>query len=83
MEASTLKVKLICAILFFSFACIKHAQNSQKSASILSTHPRLLTNNTEKETVKKLIQSEDWAHKAYNEIKQTIDPYVDRHHGIY
>ena len=79
MVASVLKVRLICAVLFFSFASITYTQNSQQYAFRLTTNPHLLSNNTEKETIKKLIQSEDWALKAQSDMKQTIDPYVDRH----
>ncbi len=43
------------------------------------THPLLFANNTENETIKKKIESEDWAQSAWLNLKAEIDTHVDRH----
>ena len=76
---ASIQVRLFSAILLISISCVTIAQNSHQTLLRPAPHPRLLTNHTEKETIKKLIQSKEWARQAFNEIKQTLDPYVDRH----
>jgi len=42
-------------------------------------HPRLIVNPSDREKILDKISQQDWAKKAYQEIKNNIDPYVKRH----
>jgi hypothetical protein len=42
-------------------------------------HPRLLTDNAGRETLKKVIEAEEWAQKTYNRSRESIEKYVLQH----
>ncbi|MFC1760529.1 hypothetical protein ACFL6U_00430 [Planctomycetota bacterium] len=45
----------------------------------VNEHPRLFANDKERQIILDKIKNEDWARKSWEEIKNQIDPYVDRH----
>src|SRR5690349_10986246 len=58
---------------------ITNAQQIQVPSSISPTHPRLLTNNAYRETLKGQVKYDENIGNTFNKIKQDIDPYVTRH----
>jgi len=42
-------------------------------------YPRLYVNNTERQNILDKIEDEDWARKSWEDIKASVDPYVERH----
>ncbi|HKZ66937.1 MAG TPA: hypothetical protein VJ111_11295 [Chitinophagaceae bacterium] len=67
-------------IIFFLAACILvNAQEIQLSSLASLSRPRYLLGNTDKDYFQKLIASEDWATKIYDQSKKSIEEYVSRH----
>jgi len=42
-------------------------------------HPTILTSKAEYKALKQKIETEEWAHKSFENLKSEIDTYVDRH----
>ena len=51
----------------------------QIQAVSAQNHPCLIVNNKDRQEILSKIEQEEWAQKAWESLKQNIDPYVDRH----
>lgn len=48
-------------------------------ASFAQVHPHILVHGHQKQAVLDLIEKQSWAKSVYEQLKEEIDPYVDRH----
>ncbi|HUP13552.1 MAG TPA: heparinase II/III family protein, partial [Niastella sp.] len=62
---------------FFIFSV--GAQEIKIPASVTPSHPRLLTNASEKLRLKQLVSTAGWAHNTFEQAKKELDEYVNRH----
>ncbi len=66
-------------VLSLSFVLSIRAQVIKIPAAITPLHPRLLTNDKEKQRLQQLINGTGWASNSWEQAKKNIDEYVNRH----
>lgn len=72
-------MKNVIIILFSLFFCVNlFSQNILLPENLPQGHPRLLTNNSEKERINQQIQNEEWAKNVMGGILNRINPYVEK-----
>ena len=72
-------MKTAITILFTLLFCVNlFSQNIPLPTDLTQGHPRLLTNNSEKERIKDLIENEAWANNVMKGILDRINPYVEK-----
>jgi hypothetical protein len=74
-----MNVKKILLIFLFFCRGILFAQEIKIPSVISNKHPRFLSGNQKQDYFQKLIAAEVWAKNIYNQAKQSIEQYVDRH----
>lgn len=67
------------SLLSLLFILSGNGQEIKIPATITTLHPRLLTNDKEKPRLQKLIGERDWAHNTWQQAKQQLEVYVNRH----
>jgi hypothetical protein len=67
------------SLLSLLFILSGNGQEIKIPATITSLHPRLLTNAREKPGLQQLISSKDWARTTWEQAKQQLEVYVNRH----
>ena len=72
-------MKTAITILFTLLFCVNlFSQDIPLPTDLPQGHPRLLTNNSEKERIKDLIENEAWANNVMKGILDRINPYVEK-----
>ena len=59
--------------------CSLSAQDIEVPAVFHIAHPRLPGGSNDKANLQRLVQEESWAKDSYQQLKQSVDPYVTRH----
>lgn len=69
----------IFSLLFLAFSIMVTAQAITMPFVKKSEHPRMQTDVHARESILKLISTEDWAANTFEQAKKSIDNYVTRH----
>ncbi|MES2775573.1 MAG: hypothetical protein V4722_15465 [Bacteroidota bacterium] len=69
-------------LVFLLCCCVVarcYAQDIKAPLVLRTVHPRLVPPAPGNEAIKTLVSKEEWAKKIYDQAKQNVDVYVDRH----